>query len=92
MVGWRQDPRLRLQLGAGKGLEFNVAAEAASRAPNPRQSRPGRRRAACPGPVIYGPGAKGGPTGPEVDYTQCAKYIAHFQNLIEVGSKCDIAC
>ena len=42
--------------GAGKGLEFNVAAEAADRAPDPRESRLGRRRAASPGPVIYCPG------------------------------------
>ena len=50
-----------LRLGAGKGLEFNVAAEAAARAPDPRESRLGRRHAACPGParVIYCPGAKG---------------------------------
>ena len=61
-----------LRLGAGKGLEFNVAAEAAARAPDLRESWLGRRCAACPGPVIYCPGAKGAPTGPEVDYTQCA--------------------
>ena len=61
-----------LRLGAGKGLEFNVAAEAAARAQDPRESRLGRWRTACPGPKIYCPGAKGGPTGPVVDYTQCA--------------------
>ena len=55
-----------LRLGAGKGLEFNVAAKAAARAPDPRESRLGRLCAACPGPVIYCPGAKGAPTGPEV--------------------------
>ena len=71
-VGRRPDPRRRRQLGAGKGLELNVASEPAARTPDPRWSRPGRRRAACPGPVIYGPGAKGAPTGPGVDYTQCA--------------------
>ena len=51
-----------LRLGAGKGLEFNVAAEAAARAPDPRESWLSRRCAACPGPVIYCPGAKGAPT------------------------------
>ena len=35
-VGWRPDPRRRLQLGPGKGLEFNVAAEAVARAPDPQ--------------------------------------------------------
>ena len=49
-----------------------MAAEAAARAPDLRESRLGRRCAACPGQVIYCPGAKGAPTGPEVDYTQCA--------------------
>ena len=53
-----------LRLGAGKGLEFNVAAEAAARAQD--QSRLGRRRATCPGQMFYGPEAKGAPTGPEV--------------------------
>ena len=52
-----------LLLGEGKGLEFNAAAEAA-RAPDPRDSRLGRRRAACPGPVICCPGAKGPRRGP----------------------------
>ena len=54
----------RLRLGAGKGLEFNVAAEAAARAPDLRESRLRRWRAACPWPVIYCPGAKGPRRGP----------------------------
>ena len=53
-----------LRLRAGKGLEFNVAAEAAARALDPRESRLGRRRAACPGQVSYCPGAKGPRRGP----------------------------
>ena len=50
-------------LRLNEGLEFNVAAEAAARAPDPRESRLGRRCAACPGLVIYCPGAKGAETG-----------------------------
>ena len=41
-----------------------MAAEAAARAQDPRESRLGRRRAACPVPVIYCPGAKGPRRGP----------------------------
>ena len=51
----------RIQLGAGKGLEFNVGAEATARAPDLRESWLGRRYANCPGPAICCPGAKRGP-------------------------------
>ena len=71
-VGWLPDSDSERVPGKGlDSLEFNVAAEAAARAPDPRESRLGRRCAACPGPVIYCHGAKGAPTGPAVDYTHC---------------------
>ena len=63
-----------LRLGAGKGLEFNVVAEATARAPDPRESWLGRRCANSPAPAIYCPGAKGGPDGVRGRlYTVCFK-------------------
>ena len=57
-----------LQLGAGKGLEFNVGAEATARAPDPWESWLGRRCANCPGPGQFAAlGPKGAPMGSEVD-------------------------
>ena len=62
-VGWRPDSDSERVTVRG-WTEFNVAAEAAARAQDPRESRLGRRRAVCPVPVIYCPGAKGPRRGP----------------------------